>query len=260
MEHFVKEDSIVREIWGKSETIIFIFAGASAEFALNKAVDWLFYTGKLPADPLGRLFSTVAYAQDIVFSDTAAALQKIDKINSVHRQVEHNRNANIPEWAYRDVLYMLIDYSIRAYELLERPLRLEEKKEAFDVFYRVGRQMNLKDLPPDFDAWTADRQKHMENDLVHSEFSKQLFEQYKKHLGSIRYELLLEAQKLVVPTQVRMLMKWTSIPLLKPALLIYKIIGEGKIQEFIKSLVLPDAYKSEIAALDIVKEEKHKSQ
>ena len=42
---------------GKGDTILFIFAGAgAAEFALNKAVDWLYFTGKLPTDPLGRLF------------------------------------------------------------------------------------------------------------------------------------------------------------------------------------------------------------
>jgi hypothetical protein len=56
MKWFVSEGSIVREIWGKADTILFIFAGASAEFALNKSVDWLYFTGKLPADPLGRLF------------------------------------------------------------------------------------------------------------------------------------------------------------------------------------------------------------
>jgi hypothetical protein len=66
--YFVKKDSIVREIWGKSDTILLIFAGAAAEFALSKAVDWLYFTGKLPADPIGRLFSTVTYAQRIVFS------------------------------------------------------------------------------------------------------------------------------------------------------------------------------------------------
>ena len=68
MELFVEKDSIVREIWGKSDTVLFIFAGASAEFALNKSVDWLYFTGKLPSDPLGRLFSTVKYAKSIVFS------------------------------------------------------------------------------------------------------------------------------------------------------------------------------------------------
>ena len=60
MELFVEKDSVVRKIWGKGDTILFIFAGASADFALNKAVDWLYFTGKLPSDPLGRLFSTVS--------------------------------------------------------------------------------------------------------------------------------------------------------------------------------------------------------
>ena len=59
MQYFVDKNSVVRKIWGKSDTVLFIFAGAAAEFALNKAVDWLYFTGKLPADPLGRLFSTV---------------------------------------------------------------------------------------------------------------------------------------------------------------------------------------------------------
>lgn len=72
MEFFVDKDSVVHKIWGKSDTILFIFAGASAEFALNKAVDWLYFTGSLPHDPLGRLFSTVAYARRIVFSPFAS--------------------------------------------------------------------------------------------------------------------------------------------------------------------------------------------
>ena len=32
-QNFVQENSIVRELWGKSDTILFIFAGAAAEFA-----------------------------------------------------------------------------------------------------------------------------------------------------------------------------------------------------------------------------------
>jgi hypothetical protein len=31
----------VRKIWGSADTTLFIFAGSAAEFALNKAVDWL---------------------------------------------------------------------------------------------------------------------------------------------------------------------------------------------------------------------------
>src|SRR4026209_1072681 len=108
MKYFVEEGSIVREIWGKGDTILFIFAGASAEFALNNAVDWLYFTGKLPADPLGRLFSTVSYARKIVFSSTDEAYKAIDTLRQIHIAVEQNRGASIPDWAYRDVLFLLI--------------------------------------------------------------------------------------------------------------------------------------------------------
>ena len=96
--------------------------------ALNKAVDWLYFTGRLPADPLGRLFSTVDYARRIVFADQASAEKTIDAIAAIHGAVEKRRGQAIPAWAYRDVLFMLIAYSIRAFEVLERPLTPAEKE------------------------------------------------------------------------------------------------------------------------------------
>src|SRR5690349_7476363 len=110
-EPFVAETSIVRTIWGNSDTIMLVFAGSAAEFALNRAVDWLFFTGKLPNDPIGRLFSTARFARDIVFSDAAGARRTLARINALHGGVEQRRGQRIPEWAHRDVLYMLIDYS-----------------------------------------------------------------------------------------------------------------------------------------------------
>src|SRR5438034_6338624 len=107
---FVDKDSIVRRIWGSADTVLFIFAGAAADFALNKAVDWLYFTGRLPADPLGRLFSTVQYAQQIVFSGSDDALAAIDRITAIHKGVEASRRDKIPDAAYLDVLFMLIDY------------------------------------------------------------------------------------------------------------------------------------------------------
>jgi hypothetical protein len=67
MQFFVEKNSVVRKIWGKSDTVLFIFAGASAEFALNKAVDWLYFTGKLPADPLGRYFLLLHMQERLFF-------------------------------------------------------------------------------------------------------------------------------------------------------------------------------------------------
>src|ERR1044072_6774755 len=97
MELFVNEHSIVRKIWGKSDTVLFIFAGSAAEFALNKAVDWLYFTGKLPADPIGRLFSTVRYAREIVFAPMDEANKTIDSIRKIHTAVEQNRGFVIPD-------------------------------------------------------------------------------------------------------------------------------------------------------------------
>ncbi|HXG67604.1 MAG TPA: oxygenase MpaB family protein [Blastocatellia bacterium] len=131
MRDFVQRHSIVRTVWGNSDVILLIFAGSAAEFALNRAVDWLFFTNQIPRDPIGRLFSTVRYAQEIVFVDEATAQRTLDGISAIHHAVERQRGQKIPEWAFRDVLYMLVDYSERAYELLYRPLTVAERQEMF---------------------------------------------------------------------------------------------------------------------------------
>ena len=251
MKFFTGKDSIVRKIWGSGDTIMFIFAGAAAEFALNKAVDWLYFTGRLPADPLGRLFSTVTYARLIVFSEEEKANAAIDKMAYIHSAVEENRGAKIPDWAYRDVLFMLIDYSIRAFEVLERDLTLPEKEEVFETFNRMGLRMGVKDLPNSFTAWLTAREQHLDNDMKYSRYTKNLFQQYRKHLGALRYFLLKEGQILVTPKQVNQLLKLGSFSLLTPVVFFYKIARAVKLGWFLKSLVLPAEYKDQIKALDV---------
>ncbi len=251
MEFFTDKNSIVRKIWGSGDTILFIFAGAAAEFALNKAVDWLYFTGRLPADPLGRLFSTVAYARLIVFSEQEKAYQTIDKMAYIHAAVEQNRNAKIPDWAYRDVLFMLIDYSIRSFEVLERKLSLPEKEEVFSTFNKVGLRMGLKDLPDTFTKWQVMRGKHLDNDMIYSHYTADLFKQYRKQLGWFRYFLLKEGQILVAPKQVNHLLHLGRLSFLTPAVFFYKFFRLIKLDWFLKSLILPAEYKAQIKALDI---------
>lgn len=252
MRYFVDEHSIVRKIWGKGDTILFIFAGASAEFALNKAVDWLYYTGKLPADPLGRLFSTVTYARQIIFSEYDAAIQSIDKITAIHKGVEQSRGTQIPDWAYRDVLFMLIDYSIRSYEVLEHDLSDNEKEEVFDVFYKVGLRMGLSGLPINYQRWQQMRNEHLRDDLISSKFTVDLYQQYRKHLGYIRYQLLKQAQVLVVPKIVNRMLKLGSIQWLSPVIIVYKLTRLINIHNALKNGILPLEYKAKIMDLDIV--------
>lgn len=251
MEVFVEKDSIVRKIWGKSDTVLFIFAGAAAEFALNKAVDWLYFTGRLPADPIGRLFSTVRYAGRIIFSPLDEAHQAIDTMRHIHTAVETNRGSTIPDWAYRDVLFMLIHYSIASYELLEHKLSDEEKDEVYNVFYRVGVRMGLKELPPDYRTWLPVRDNHLKEYLAKSKYTADLFVQYKRHLGSIRYKVLIEAQKLVVPGRVKELLRFNNFSMLAPVVPIYKILRWMKLDWLVKTLLLPAAYKEQIDALDV---------
>src|SRR5688500_20371348 len=92
MNDFVGRNSIVRKIWGDADTMLLVFAGCAAEFALNRAVDWLFFTGKLPRDPIGRLFATASYAQQIVFADDLTASAAFDRIRAVHGSVERQRD------------------------------------------------------------------------------------------------------------------------------------------------------------------------
>ena len=252
MEFFVDHGSIVRKIWGKGDTILFIFAGASAEFALNKAVDWLYFTGRLPADPLGRLFSTVAYARQIVFSEQSAAFKAIDKMSSIHASVEASRGATIPDWAYRDVLFMLIHYSISSFEILERKLTEVEKEDVFNVFYRVGSRMGLIGLPVNYQQWLIMREEHLEKDLQKSHLTIDLYKQYRKHLGPFRYKLLKEGQVLVVPKKVNDLLGLGKTSLLTPILLIYKLGQKINLEWFLKSLVLPAEYRKQIKDLDTV--------
>lgn len=250
MKYFVDKSSIVREIWGKADYILFIFAGASAEFALNKAVDWLYFTGRLPADPLGRLFSTVAYARQIVFSEYDEALIAVDRITAIHQGVEQQRGAQIPDWAYRDVLFMLIDYSIRSFELLERKLTESEKGEIFQTFLQVGARMNISGLPETFDDWKIMRGQHLADDLLKGDFTIDLYKQYKKHLGFFRYQMLMQVQVMVVPDRVIRMLSLNKIPWLLPVLGVYKLTRLLGFEKMIRNAILPVDYKAQVIALD----------
>jgi hypothetical protein len=252
MDFFVDSGSIVRRIWGTSDTVLFIFAGAAAEFALNKAVDWLYFTGRLPADPLGRLFSTVDYARRIVFADRAGAEKAIDTIAAIHGAVEASRGQRIPDWAYRDVLYLLIAYSIRAFEVLERPLTPAECAEITDVFCRVGRRMGIPDLPTSYPAWQADRARHLAADLAASTCTTDLYRQYRKHLGGPRYRLLRGVQGLVVPAAVARQLGLGSGAWLRPALEFYRRTKQFSLSQWLKNTMLPAEYEARIRALDEV--------
>lgn len=63
--------------------------------------------------------------------------------------------------------------------------------------------------------------------------------------------MLIEAQKLVVPSKVRHLLGFSLIPWLRPSVPIYKLSKKLELEGLVKDLLLPSDYKSQIQALDI---------
>jgi uncharacterized protein (DUF2236 family) len=230
--------------------VLLVFAGSAAEFALNRAVDWLFFTGKLPSDPIGRLFTTASYAQQIVFADALTASCTLDRIRAVHQAVERQRGRAIPEWAHRDVLYMLIDYSERAHALLARPLTVDEQRELYEVFHRVGTGLRIPDLPPSYTLWRADRERHMRRDLLHGGGTAALYAQYRNHLGPWRYRLLLRIQAILAPEHVRGLLRLPPAEWLRPLLRVYPLLVRAGLRSIIQRVLMPSRHLPAVRGLD----------
>ena len=250
MTDFVHRGSIVRRIWGDGDMVLLVFAGAAAEFALNRAVDWLFFTGKLPSDPIGRLFATAGYAQHIVFADEATAARTLGGIRAVHEAVERRRGERMPDWAHRDVLYMLIDYSERAHELLACRLSTDERRDLYDVFHRVGLGLGIPGLPASYDEWRVDRDLHLHRDLVNGDGTRALYARYRQALGPWRHRLLLRMQALLAPDHVRGLLRLTSAAWLRPLLRLYPVLVRAGLRSAIQRLVTPATYLDAVRGLD----------
>jgi hypothetical protein len=250
MKTFVDDASIVKKIWSTTDVTLFIFAGASAEFALNKQVDWLYFTGKLPGDPIGRLFSTVKYAQYIIFKEENEAISSIEKINSIHQNVESARGLKISNEGYQDVLYMLIYYSVSSFELLERRLTNVEKDEIVAIFARIGRQMHIQDIPLNYNGWKNNYENQLAHNLQKSAFTKDLFQQYKKHLGAFRYFLLLDIQRMLVSRHVNNLLGLGRPRFVQLLLPLYRQLRKYTLHKQLILMMVPRKFKKQVNAMD----------
>jgi hypothetical protein len=115
----------------------------------------------------------------------------------------------------------------------------------------MGTRMHLKGLPKSYDEWTIMHKEHLQQDLVKGDLTIDLYKQYLKHLGALRYWILLESQKMVVPDRVSELLKLGKLSKVTPLLWIYKLSRKVKLDWFLKSILLPPNYKKQIKDLDI---------
>ena len=250
MDSFVRSDSIVRRIWGDADLVLLIFAGAAAEFALNRAVDWLFVTGALPGDPLGRLFSTAAVAQEIALGDRGRAERALAGIRNAHAAVEHRRGAQIPDWAHRDVLYLLVDYSERVFGALHRGLTSDEQAELWAVFRQVGTGLAIPELPDGYAAWRDDRERHLLRDLAVSAHTGALYAAYRSALGPWRHVLLREVQGALAPDHVVALLGLPRRRWAARLLRVYPALTRRGLGPLVRRLLVPPVHLGAVQRLD----------
>lgn len=195
--------TLVQTIWGNADCLLTIFIGSSAEFALHPTVDWLFYTNKLPSDPLGRFASTVAYSHKLVFApDQATQTQLAEQIQHIHARLEQQRGVAMPSVAYRDVLLMTTDYALRSYPLVfGRELSSTEKDSFIAETVKPWLTVLPVALPADYAAFCAMREETFGR-LAHTAWSDRLLQSFRRATGPVGYALLQASFRWVVDARI----------------------------------------------------------
>jgi hypothetical protein len=169
----------------------------------------------------------------------------------VHEGVESARGERIPDWAHRDVLYMLIDYSERAHDILERPLTRSEQHELYDVFRRVGLGLGIPGVPATYREWRDDRVAHIRRDLARSDGTDALFRQYRRHLGRGRFAVLRAVQSGFVHEHALTALGQRRSSWIRPMLRAYRALAVAGFKPLIRQALMPSRYLSAVNALDV---------
>jgi uncharacterized protein (DUF2236 family) len=241
---------VLQRIWGSPDAILLIFAGGAAEFAAIKAVDWLFFTNALPADPIGRFFETVRFSHRVFFGPPAQAQATLDLISQIHQHVEAARADKIPDWAYQDVLFILIDYGERAHTIVFGPMSDADRQAHFDTLIALGHGMGLPGLPTSYAQYRQQRHEQLLSDYANTALTARLFESYRAALGPWRYRLLRLLQAELIPEELRTVLQLPPQPLIATLLRYYhRLPGGGNKLRWLHSILLPPPFSTQLRQL-----------
>jgi hypothetical protein len=138
----------------------------------------------------------------------------------------------------------------RAYELLYGRLRAAALEDLYEAFLRVGRELQIQELPATYQEWLSDRDRHLDRDLAYSTFTRRLFQQYRLQLGHVRYRILLDTQALLVPQRVRTLLRLQPMnPLAISCIRAYSLAAQLGLRPLAHRVLIPAEYWGEIAKL-----------
>jgi hypothetical protein len=110
--------------------------------------------------------------------------------------------------------------------------------------------MQLKDLPTNYHTWMIARDMHLKEDLLYSDFTDDLFKKYREHLGAMRYWLLKKVQALITPNLVKELLSLRNANVWLPVFYLYKLSRVIKLQSWLRDMLLPVKYKTQIKQLN----------
>jgi len=251
MYHPTLSSPVTRRIWGSPDAILLFFAGGAAEFAAIKAVDWLFFTGRLPSAPVERFFETVRFAQSVFFADPVGATDAVERINRIHRRVEEARGEEIPQWAYRDMLFILINYGERAHEVVFGPITEAERASHFGVGLALGRAMHLSGLPSTYAEYKDQRHRQLLEDYARGPLTDELYSSYRRALGPWRFRLLRLVQASVLPEELRDVLRLESNPLVEELLRCYRLVpGGGNKLRPLHNVLLPVRFAKQLRQME----------
>lgn len=228
------------EGWSSLENIFLIYVGSAADFAANPENFWLFFTNSLPSNPQQRFIETMKHTRDIILASESEMGAVASRIRTIHTNVEDRRaretgdHTRISNKAFIQVGDMLVDYGIKAYEYLNRrPMTAEQKEETYQDAAQLFRLMRIEDVPQTYAEWFAKRNLSIQNDLRINEYTKPLYEAYKKDIGPIRYWLLLQFQSLFVDRRISQLLGLKTHPLFPFIYKLYPIIKSKLLFHFL---------------------------
>jgi hypothetical protein len=118
------------------------------------------------------------------------------------------------------------------------------------TFSRIGNEMHLVGIPDNYAEWRKRYNRHLDTNLVNSKYTKELFKQYRKHLGSFRYFLLLEIQRMTVSPQVNHLLNLGKPRIARLLISPYRWLRGTGLERWLIYLMIPKRFRKQFRSMD----------
>ena len=226
--------AVARRIWGTLDTPADL-RGVGGGVCAQQGSDAVLHR----ALPGARSSAERCASQAMVFGDPQTAAAAVRAVNAAHRHVEEQRERRIPQWAYRDTLFMLIDYGERAHRIVFKPMTDAERRCSFEASRLIGEQLGIRGVPPSYAAYHSAREQHLRHHLAHSDLTDRLYGKYEEALGPVRMALLRDLQASLVPARVRSLLGLRRRRYVEILLRAYRHVRGGWLLWLLSPLLLP---------------------